>query len=110
MSDGIWRDADAYLEDRLVVEDEALSAAIRDSAAAGLPPIAVSAAQGKMLHLTALPLAQSAFSKSARWAAIPSSGWRGRSPPTVNLCRWRSIRATLLWRARTSRGRNLSRG
>lgn len=53
MSDRIWRDVDAYIEDRLVGEDEALSAAIRDSAAAGLPAIAVSAAQGKMLNLMA---------------------------------------------------------
>jgi predicted O-methyltransferase YrrM len=53
MSDATWRDVDAYIEDRLVGEDEALSAAIRDSAAAGLPAIAVSAAQGKMLHLLA---------------------------------------------------------
>lgn len=56
MSDRIWRDVDAYIEDRLVAEDEALSAAIRDSAAAGLPAIAVSAAQGKMLHLMALSI------------------------------------------------------
>jgi predicted O-methyltransferase YrrM len=56
MSDRIWREVDAYIEDRLVGEDHALSAAIRDSAAAGLPPIAVSAAQGKMLHLMALSI------------------------------------------------------
>jgi predicted O-methyltransferase YrrM len=51
MSDVTWRNVDAYIEDRLVAEDEALSAAIRDSAAAGLPAIAVSAAHGKLLHL-----------------------------------------------------------
>lgn len=56
MSDRIWRKVDAYIEDRLVGEDDALSAAIRDSEAAGLPPIAVSAAQGKMLHLMALSI------------------------------------------------------
>lgn len=56
MSERIWRDVDSYIEDRLVAEDEALSAAIRDSAAAGLPAIAVSAAQGKMLHLMALSI------------------------------------------------------
>jgi predicted O-methyltransferase YrrM len=54
MSDRVWREVDAYIEDRLVGEDEALSAAIKDSAAAGLPAIAVSAAQGKMLNLMAL--------------------------------------------------------
>ncbi len=56
MSDRIWREVDSYIEDRLVTEDEALSAAIRDSAAAGLPAIAVSAAQGKLLHLMALSI------------------------------------------------------
>ena len=56
MSDRVWREIDNYIEDRLVREDEALSAAVRDSAAAGLPAIAVSAAQGKMLHLIALSI------------------------------------------------------
>lgn len=56
MSDRIWNDVDAYIEDRLVGEDEALSAAICESEAAGLPAIAVSAAQGKLLHLLALSI------------------------------------------------------
>ncbi len=56
MSDATWNSVDAYFEDRLVGEDEALSAAVRDSAAVGLPAIAVSAAQGKMLHLMALSI------------------------------------------------------
>jgi predicted O-methyltransferase YrrM len=56
MSDRIWSDVDAYIEDRLVAEDAALSAAIRESAAAGLPAIAVSAAHGKLLHLVALSI------------------------------------------------------
>ena len=53
MSDKIWNEVDAYIEEQLVAEDDALSAAVRESAAAGLPAIAVSAAQGKMLHLFA---------------------------------------------------------
>lgn len=56
MSDRVWSQVDGYIEDRLVAEDAALSAAIRESAAAGLPAIAVSAAQGKMLHLLALSI------------------------------------------------------
>lgn len=56
MSDAVWRHVDAYIEDRLVGEDESLSAAIRESAAAGLPAIAVSAAHGKLLHLLALSI------------------------------------------------------
>lgn len=56
MSDAVWNRIDAYFEDRLVGEDAALESAITQSAAAGLPPIAVSAAQGKMLHLMALSI------------------------------------------------------
>lgn len=56
MSDKIWRDVDAYIESKLVGEDEALTAALNDSAAAGLPAIAVSPAQGKQLHLMALSI------------------------------------------------------
>ncbi len=56
MSDRTWTEVDAYLEDRLIAEDEALSGAIRESAAAGLPAIAVSAAHGKLLHLLALSI------------------------------------------------------
>jgi predicted O-methyltransferase YrrM len=56
MSDRVWHEVDSYIEDRLVAEDEALSAAVRDSTAVGLAPIAVSAAQGKMLYLMALSI------------------------------------------------------
>ena len=51
MPSDLWSEVDAYIQDRLVPEDEALRAALAASAAAGLPAIAVSAAQGKMLHL-----------------------------------------------------------
>ncbi|RYG23439.1 MAG: methyltransferase, partial [Burkholderiales bacterium] len=56
MSDRVWHEVDSYIEDRLVAEDEALSTAVRDSTAVGLAPIAVSAAQGKMLYLMALSI------------------------------------------------------
>jgi predicted O-methyltransferase YrrM len=56
MSERIWRDVDDYIEDRLVAEDAALSSAVKDSIAAGLPAIAVSAAQGKLLNLIALSI------------------------------------------------------
>lgn len=48
-----WTAVDRYFIDHFVAEDEALLAAQRESAAAGLPPIAVSAPQGKLLHLIA---------------------------------------------------------
>lgn len=44
---------DDYIASKLLGDDEALSAALRANAAAGLPAIDVSAAQGKMLHLLA---------------------------------------------------------
>ena len=39
--------------DHLLGEDEALAATLRNNEANGLPPIDVSATQGKMLHLLA---------------------------------------------------------
>jgi predicted O-methyltransferase YrrM len=53
MSEQRWNDVDAYVEDLLIGPDEALDAALRASAAAGLPPIAVTPAQGKLLYLLA---------------------------------------------------------
>ena len=52
MSDD-WQGVDAWLEERLVPADPALAAALEANAAAGLPDIAVSALQGRMLHLFA---------------------------------------------------------
>jgi predicted O-methyltransferase YrrM len=48
-----WSDVDRYITDLLVPADPALDAALEDSRAAGLPPIAVAPNQGKMLHLLA---------------------------------------------------------
>jgi predicted O-methyltransferase YrrM len=47
------QDVDAFLDSTLVGEDPVLSAALRDSDAAGLPHIAVSYQQGKFLSLLA---------------------------------------------------------
>jgi predicted O-methyltransferase YrrM len=46
-------DVDAYLSGLFVGEDDALERALERSAAAGLPPIAVSPPLGKLLHLLA---------------------------------------------------------
>jgi predicted O-methyltransferase YrrM len=48
-----WTAVDRYLTGLLALSDAALDGALRDSAAAGLPAIAVSPAQGKLLHLLA---------------------------------------------------------
>jgi predicted O-methyltransferase YrrM len=53
MSENLWAAVDRYIVDVLVAPDEALSAALAASARAGLPPIAVSPSQGKLLHLMA---------------------------------------------------------
>ncbi|MFD5325385.1 O-methyltransferase [Streptomyces sp. NPDC127092] len=46
-----WTTVDHYFTDLLAPADEALTAALADSTAAGLPEIAVAANQGKLLHL-----------------------------------------------------------
>jgi predicted O-methyltransferase YrrM len=48
-----WRRVDEFAEALLIGEDAALEAALRDSEQAGLPPIAVTASQGRMLNLLA---------------------------------------------------------
>ncbi|MEU2370203.1 O-methyltransferase [Streptomyces pseudogriseolus] len=49
----LWHTVDDYFTERLLGDDEALAAALRESEAAGLPPIAVSPLQGKLLQLLA---------------------------------------------------------
>lgn len=48
-----WDAVDAYFTDHLAKDDEVMAAALRDSEAAGLPPISVTANQGKLLQLLA---------------------------------------------------------
>jgi len=48
-----WQLVDTYIAGHLLGEDPALEAALAANHAAGLPPIDVSAMQGKMLHLFA---------------------------------------------------------
>lgn len=56
MSEQRWSDVDRFVEERLVGPDPALDAALQTSAAAGLPAIAVTPSQGKLLHLLARSL------------------------------------------------------
>lgn len=53
MPDQRWRDVDTYWNGQLLAADPDLDAALAANAAAGLPAIDVSAAQGKLLHLLA---------------------------------------------------------
>ncbi len=48
-----WTAIDEYIAEQLIGEDAALDAALKASAEAGLPAIAVSPPQGKLLHLLA---------------------------------------------------------
>ncbi|MGW4563396.1 O-methyltransferase [Streptomyces sp. NPDC004561] len=49
----LWDDVDDYFISQLSPDDEALRAALTDNDAAGLPPIGVTASQGKLLQLLA---------------------------------------------------------
>ncbi len=51
MSERTWESVDEYVVERLAATDDVLDHVRGASAAAGLPDIAVSAAQGKFLHL-----------------------------------------------------------
>jgi predicted O-methyltransferase YrrM len=48
-----WKSIDEYIAEQLIGDDAALEQALRASAEAGLPAIAVSPPQGKLLHLLA---------------------------------------------------------
>jgi predicted O-methyltransferase YrrM len=54
MSEKVWSAVDGYFDGELNAGDPEFDAAINVSVAAGLPPIQVSAAQGKLLYLLAL--------------------------------------------------------
>ncbi|MCA9244130.1 MAG: O-methyltransferase [Phycisphaerales bacterium] len=53
MSDANWREVDEFIAEAILNEDDAIAAARSGGIAAGLPDIAVSAAQGKLLYLLA---------------------------------------------------------
>jgi predicted O-methyltransferase YrrM len=53
MTEKLWSDVDAYINDLFVPKDAALEAALRDSQAAGLPSINVAPNQGKFLNILA---------------------------------------------------------
>jgi len=55
--DTTWTDVDDYFIRQLVPSDDALTEALATSTAAGLQPIAVTAPQGKLLHLFARMIA-----------------------------------------------------
>lgn len=63
-----WASVDAYIESQFAGEDDALRAALAASAAAGLPPIQVTAVQGRLLQV---------FARTVRARAILELGTLG---------------------------------
>lgn len=53
MSEIVWNRVDRYITQHVAADDAALEAAVRESAAAGLPDIQVSPAEGKLLAVLA---------------------------------------------------------
>jgi len=53
MSQDLWTAVDQYFNSLVIPPDPALDGTLGASAAAGLPPISVTPAQGKLLHLLA---------------------------------------------------------
>src|SRR5688572_20368042 len=56
MTQELWSSVDNYFNERLLGDDPALTHALSASADAGLPPIQVSAAQGRLLTILALSI------------------------------------------------------
>ena len=54
MNQELWNAVDQYIHEQLVPSDPALDAALAACTDEGLPPISVTASQGKLLHLLAL--------------------------------------------------------
>jgi predicted O-methyltransferase YrrM len=53
MDEELWAGVDRYIDNAIVASDDALHAALDTSAARGLPAIAVSPSQGKLIHIMA---------------------------------------------------------
>jgi predicted O-methyltransferase YrrM len=80
MTEKTWTAVDDYLNDLIVCPDEALSAALEASRAAGLPEIAVSAPQGKLLNLLARAMGASRILEIGTLGGY-SAIWLARSLP-----------------------------
>jgi predicted O-methyltransferase YrrM len=92
-----WNEVDSYVAERLMGDDADLQAALADSQRAGLPSIAVSAPQGKLLYLIALSIGArrilevgtlGAYStiwlaRAIRTAALPTTDTRSANPPRL---------------------------
>jgi predicted O-methyltransferase YrrM len=80
MAEQTWTAVDRYLDEVLVRPDAALQAALQTSAEARLPPINVSPAQGKLLHLLARAVGARAILEIGTLAGY-STIWMARALP-----------------------------
>jgi len=76
----LWTAVDGYIGERLIGSDQALDAALSASAEAGLPAIAVSPSQGKLLHLLARALGTRTVLELGTLGGY-STIWLGRALP-----------------------------
>jgi predicted O-methyltransferase YrrM len=75
-----WTVFDRYIEEHLIGPDPTLEACLRSSAEEGLPPIAVSAAQGKLLHVLARSISARRILEIGTLGGY-SAIWMGRALP-----------------------------
>ena len=80
MSRELWTAVDRYIGEQLIGSDPALDAALSASAEAGLPPIAVSPSQGKLLYLLARALGTRTVLELGTLGGY-STIWLGRALP-----------------------------
>ena len=80
MNQELWTSVDRYFEGMLMPKDDALDAAVKASIDAHLPPIAVSAVQGKLLHLLARGMNAKKILEIGTLGAF-STIWLGRALP-----------------------------
>jgi predicted O-methyltransferase YrrM len=80
MSQKTWTAVDDYLDGRIVRPDDALAAALEASRAAGLPEIAVTASQGKLLNLMAKAMGAQRILEIGTLGGY-SAIWLGRALP-----------------------------
>jgi predicted O-methyltransferase YrrM len=85
MGEAVWADVDDYLTRTVVQPDEALEGALKTTAEAGMPPIAVSAPQGKLLGILATMVGATRILEIGTLGGY-STIWLARAlPPTGRL-------------------------
>ncbi len=81
MNPELWTSVDTWFSDRLIETDDALDHALAESDRAGLPPINVSPAMGKLLHILARVSGARTILEIGTLAGY-SSTWLARALPS----------------------------